>query len=120
VTNSEIQPYAKFTPYEGDLYYNTFYVTYNLAGINLGYRSDFERRPYAPIITCQDNLLKSNWNHEDFENDLEAVKRKIQTLVSESEFMLLERIGAKIEAFPPGFNYKHIDETTANPWKIFY
>ncbi len=34
--------------------------------------------------------------------------------------MLLERIGAKIEAFPPGFNYKHIDETTANPWKIFY
>jgi len=119
VTNSEIQPYAKFFN-DDDLYYNTFYVTYNLAGINLGYRSDFERRPYAPIITCQDNLLKSNWNHEDFENDLEAVKRKIQTLVSESEFMLLERIGAKIEAFPPGFNYKHIDETTANPWKIFY
>lgn len=45
VTNSEIQPFAQFeTDLSGDnnyYYYNYFTITYDLAGLNLGYRSDF-------------------------------------------------------------------------------
>ena len=119
VTNSEIQPYAKF--FDSDVnYYAKFYITYNLAGINLGYRSDFDRTPYLPILTCHDSILNANWNDGDFANDLEAVKRKIREMITQEEFDLLERIGKNIKAFPPGFNYKHADETTANPWKIYY
>ena len=35
-------------------------------------------------------------------------------------YAVLERIGEGITTFPPGFTYNHIDETSANPWKIFY
>lgn len=35
-------------------------------------------------------------------------------------YAVLERIGEGIKTFPPGFTYNHIDETSANPWKIFY
>ena len=94
MTNSEIQPFAQFeTDLSGDnnyYYYNYFTITYDLAGLNLGYRSDFTWNPNSKLLTCHDSILYSDWNDPAFSDDLANIKTWFADIYGPRTLELLE------------------------------
>jgi len=44
----------------------------------------------APILTCHDAILDSNWNDPEFEDELEIIKQKLRTFIDPKSMELLE------------------------------
>ena len=114
VVPTEHAPYAK---YNDD--WMSFKLYYPYTAFDVGYRSNFVDYYDEPILTCKDRMLDLDWNHVEFEADLEAVVMKLKDLTTEEEFAKLEEIADTLSLLDLQ-KYQHTYETSMNKWKVFY